>query len=73
MTPKTITAATPLELAALRAVFETADSNWYGSFMDNVQTHLYEELGLLNDDADEQLDMDALSDLMVRWHRSVLK
>ena len=69
--PKTITANTPLEKAALKAVFDAADGDWYGMFIDNVLHYLYDELGLTNDDEGAQLDLDKLSDLMVRWSRSL--
>ena len=69
--PKTITANTPLEKAALKATFDAAAGDWYGMFIDNVLHYLYSELGLTNDDKGAQLDLNKLSDLMDRWMRSV--
>ena len=69
--PKTITANTPLEKAALKAAFTAAERDWFGTFTENVQRYLYQYLGLENDDEGAQLDLDELSDLMVRWARSI--
>ena len=71
MKPKTIVATTPLELAALRALFLSATGDWCGGFIANVMHYLYEELGLENDDDGAQLDTTKLSDLMVKWDRSL--
>ena len=42
MRPITIIAASPLEIAALRAVFHSADGNWFGTFVPDTMHFLYE-------------------------------
>ena len=66
--PKTITATTDLELAALRAVIELGDIHWYGGFMDEVIHQLYSIDGV---DDGTPLDLDTLSNILVRWNRSL--
>ena len=70
-TPKVITATTPLELAALRAMFRSVEHNWYGTFVNDTMRFYYQELGLKNDDEGAQLDTTELSELMIKWSRSV--
>ena len=69
--PISITATTPLEVAALRAVLLSADGNWYGTFIDDTMHFLYDDLGLINDDDGAMLDIDKLSDLMVKWTKEL--
>ena len=69
--PISITATTPLELAALRAVLLSAEGNWYGTFVDDTMRFLYDELGLINDDDGAMLDISELSDLMVKWTKEL--
>ena len=69
--PISITATTPLEVAALKAVLLSAEGNWYGTFIDDTMHFLYEDLGLINDDEGAMLDIDKLSDLMVRWTKEL--
>ena len=71
MSDKVIVARTPLEKAALKAAFVAAERDWFGTFTENVQRFLYQELGLEDDDDGAQLDIGELSDLMVKWARSV--
>ena len=71
MPDKVITAKTPLEKAALRAVFLSASGNWFGTFVDDATHFLYEDLGLVNDDEGAQLDMDRLSEILIKWAQSV--
>ena len=69
--PISITANTELEMAALKATLLSAHGNWYGTFVDDTMHFLYEYLGLENDDEGAMLDIDKLSDLMIRWSKEL--
>jgi hypothetical protein len=69
--PVSITATTPLELAALQAVLLSAEGNWFGTFVDDTMHFLYEGLGLENDDDGAMLDITELSNLMIRWQNEL--
>ena len=69
--PISITATTPLEVAALQAVFLSAEGDWFGRFPSYVVHYYYEHLGLLNDDGGAQVDLSKLSDLMVKWSKEL--
>lgn len=66
--PKTVTANNDLELAILRAMFALASANWYGSFPADVEYQLFKITGV---DTGRQVNLDMLSDLMVRWERGL--